>query len=74
MNISKRTHAAVAARIAALRVRHRALDETVAKEQKRSWRDMALLQRLKRRRLRLKDELARYEGVLRTLARRRAPN
>ncbi|OWY12160.1 DUF465 domain-containing protein [Thioclava sp. NG1] len=73
MSLSDRTHAAIAARIAALRARHRDLDARVEQEQKRAWRDMSVLQRLKRRRLRLKDELGRYEGLLRTLARRRLP-
>lgn len=71
MNIPRRTTAAIAARVVALRTRHREIDDQVAQEQKRTWRDAALLQKLKRRRLRLKDELGRYEGLLRTLARRR---
>lgn len=72
MNIPRRTTAAIAARVVALRTRHREIDDQVAQEQKLTWRDAALLQRLKRRRLRLKDELSRYEGLLRTLARRRS--
>ena len=72
MSLSDRTQAAVAARIAALRARHRELDERVSQEQKRAWRDMTVLQRLKRRRLRLKDELGRCEDMLRMLTRRRA--
>ena len=72
MNTPRRTPAAITARIAALRSRHREIDDQVALEQRRSWRDAALLQKLKRRRLRLKDELGRYEGLLRTLARRRS--
>ncbi len=56
-------------RIDALRRRHRRLDDRVAAEHRRPQPDMTVLQRLKREKLRLKEELARYEGLLRTLGR-----
>ncbi|MEM9012664.1 MAG: YdcH family protein [Pseudomonadota bacterium] len=59
-------------RIDAMRRRHREIDSSVAAEQRRPYPDTALLQALKRRRLRLKDALLRYEGVLRTVARGQA--
>ena len=54
-------------RIDALQRRHRRLDDRVAAEHRRPQPDMTVLQRLKREKLRLKEELAHYEGVLRTL-------
>jgi hypothetical protein len=59
-------------RIEALLRRHRSLDERVAAEQGRPQPDAMVLQMLKREKLRLKDEITRYEGLMRTLARRRA--
>ncbi len=59
-------------RIEALLRRHRRLDERVAAEHGRPQPDAMVLQMLKREKLRLKDELTRYEGLMRTLARRRA--
>ena len=64
--------AGLSARIDAVQRRHRRLDERVAAEHRRPQPDMSVLQSLKREKLRLKDELARYEGLLRTLARGRA--
>jgi hypothetical protein len=64
----------IAARIASLRTRHRQIDEEVSAEQRQRWRDSAILKKLKRRRLHLKDEIKRYEGLLFTLSRRRLPN
>ncbi len=59
----------VASRIAAVRKRHRRLDDQVAAENRRPSPDASVLQVLKRERLRLKDELQRYEGLMRTLSR-----
>lgn len=61
----------LAARIAAVRQRHRQVDESVRSEQIRPMPDASALQSLKRRRLQLKDELQRYEGLVRTLSRGR---
>ncbi len=56
-------------RIAALRDRHRRLDESISEEQNRPLPDLATLQKLKRARLRTKDEIALREGLLRTIER-----
>ena len=61
--------AAVAVRIAAVRRRHRRLDDRVVAEHRRPQPDTSVLQMLKRERLRLKDELQHYEGLMRTLSR-----
>ena len=61
--------AALSNRLLAIRRRHRALDARVGREQRRPSPDASLLQKLKRERLRLKDELARMEGLLSTLSR-----
>lgn len=67
-------HFSVQARVAALRGRHMALEDRIALEQRRPAPDAARLQSLKRRKLRVKDEMARYEGVLRLVeARVRGP-
>lgn len=73
MTVTPKAHTAIVARIAALRARHRALDDQVAAEQRRAWPEAGMLQMLKRRRLRLKDELKRCEGLLRRRAQRRVP-
>lgn len=57
------------ARLAALRLRHRSVDRDIEAEQKRPAPDLGTLQGLKRVKLRLKDEIARYEGLVRTLER-----
>jgi len=62
----------LAGRMNALRLRHRSLDDRVTAEHQRPRPDSALLQRLKRERLRLRDELARHEGLLRTVSRGRS--
>ena len=49
----------------ALRRRHQDLDTRVDAEQRRLLPDGSLLHRLKRERLRLRDELARYERLMR---------
>ena len=61
--------AALSSRLAAMRRRHRTLDARVADEQNRPRPDATLLQKLKREKLRLKDELSRIDGLLRTLSR-----
>ncbi|MCO6188654.1 DUF465 domain-containing protein [Rhizobium sp. L1K21] len=68
MRLSRST---IAARIASLRNRHRELDAQVSEEQKRSWSDGAILTKLKRKKMRLKDEIRRYEGLMVTLSRRK---
>lgn len=55
------------ARLAALRGRHQELKERIVQELKRPAPCSIQLQRLKRRKVRVKDELARHEGLLRTL-------
>lgn len=74
MTDKRLSRSAIAARVAALRTRHRQVDEQVSAEQNQSWRDSLILKKLKRRRLRLKDEIKRYEGLLITLSRRRVPS
>ncbi|MFC3614946.1 DUF465 domain-containing protein [Lutimaribacter marinistellae] len=54
-------------KLAALKARHLELKKKIGDELKRPAPCMESLQRLKRRRLRIKDEMARYEGLLRTL-------
>lgn len=61
---------ALAARITALKARHFELEAKLVREQARPAPDSVQLGRLKRRKLLIKDELARYEGVLRSLGRR----
>ncbi|WP_127904042.1 YdcH family protein [Solirhodobacter olei] len=63
--------AALEARIAAMRTRHRALDAEVARETRNPLPEASLVQRLKRQKLRLRDDLALHEGLLRTLSARR---
>ena len=72
MRTPSKAYIALSTRIAAVRARHRDLDAQVDREQKSPWPDVPLLKSLKRRRLRLKDEIKRCEGLLRTLARRPA--
>ncbi len=55
----------VSGHLKALRRRHRAIDGRVDTENRRLYPDSSLLQRLKRERLRLRDELARYERLRR---------
>jgi len=62
---------ALKARIEALRARHGALEARIGAEHRRPLPDTSVLQKLKREKLRLKDELARYDGLSRTLARGR---
>lgn len=62
----------LAARIDALRDRHQVLEKQVAAEYRRPAPDDTALRNLKREKLRLKDEIAANEGLLRTLARPRS--
>ncbi len=65
--------AGVAAKISALRQRHQDMERRVKEEQSRPVTSLVVMQRLKRERLRLKDEIVAHEGVLRTLGRGRRP-
>jgi hypothetical protein len=55
------------ARLANLRDRHRQAKSKIAEELKRPAPCSFTLQKLKRKRLKIKDEVARYDGLLRTL-------
>ena len=59
------------ARLAGLRFRHRGLDRDLRAEQGRPVPNFATVKALKRDKLRLKDEIARLEGLMPTLGRRR---
>ncbi|MFD1511077.1 YdcH family protein [Lacimonas salitolerans] len=59
--------ASVSARVAALQTRKQTLEDEIAAEEKRPMPDAARLRHLKARKLRIRDQLARYDGVLRTL-------
>lgn len=61
----------ISSSIEAIRQHHRRLDESVTEEHRRPQPDMSVLQSLKRERLRVKDEIALHEGLMRTLARGR---
>lgn len=63
----------IAARRHALERRHARLEAKIAQESARPLPDPMRVQWLKRIRLRLKDEVASLEGVLRTLSRARQP-
>ena len=65
-SIIERT-ASLSSHVKALRTRHRKLDSEVTEEQRRPAPDHARLRWLKARRLVIRDQLARYEDVLRTL-------
>lgn len=68
MKISPRVRVfSIKARMANLRHRHTDVKARIAEELKRPAPCSMALQRLKRRRLKIKDEIARYEGLLRTL-------
>lgn len=62
--------ASLSARITALRQRHSELDSRIGRELSRPAPDSATLGRLKRHKLMIKDEMARYEGLLRALGHR----
>lgn len=61
-------------RVKALRMRHGELQERIDSELNRPAPDSAILGRLKRRKLLIKDELQRYDGVLSSLGRRLGSN
>lgn len=61
--------AKLGARLAAMGNRHKALEDRIATVERRPQPDPIALKRLKREKLRLKDEMHYCEGVLRTLAR-----
>ncbi|MEQ9258557.1 MAG: YdcH family protein [Roseovarius sp.] len=57
----------IKARMANLRHRHSDLKARIAEELKRPAPCSTSLQQLKRKRLKIKDEIASYEGLLRTI-------
>lgn len=57
-------------RVQALRRRHSELQQRIDSELSRPAPDSTILKRLKRRKLLIKDEMRRYDGVLRGLGRR----
>ncbi|MCM2561052.1 DUF465 domain-containing protein [Lutimaribacter sp. EGI FJ00015] len=59
--------ASISARVAALNRRKADLEEEIAAEELRPAPDGLRLRQLKARKLRIRDQLARYDGVLRTL-------
>ncbi|SMX36692.1 YdcH family protein [Maliponia aquimaris] len=66
--MTKGNSASVQARIAALRTRHADLEAQIDNEHGRPLPSAGRLRALKARKLMLKDEMAYYDGVLRTLA------
>ena len=65
-DVIRRT-ASVSARIAALKARKDRLDSEIDDEHARPAPDQLHLRRLKARRLAIRDEMTRYNGLLRTL-------
>ncbi|SEN89897.1 YdcH family protein [Palleronia pelagia] len=63
----------IKARIDTLRQRHQHLAQRITDELKRPAPSSILLQRLKRQKLGVKDQIARYDGLLRSLDRLRRP-
>lgn len=57
----------LAAHVSALRTRHRKLDRQILEEQHRPAPDYGKLRWLKARRLVLRDQVARYEGLMSSL-------
>lgn len=62
--MNKRDPAAIAERLAELRMEHRALDEAISRLSEDSYVDQLQLTRLKKRKLYLKDTIARLESAL----------
>ena len=62
--------AKIGSRLAAIGGRHRELEDRIAKVEKLPQPDPIVLQRRKREKLRIKDEMRYCEGMLRTLTRR----
>jgi hypothetical protein len=50
--------------LAAMQVRHRALDSEIAEMEGQPWQDQLLLRRLKKEKLRLKDTIQRVRTLL----------
>lgn len=73
MNADPRKGRTLAARLQALRDRHGRLEAEIAAEQSRPLPDTARLGAKKRAKLRIKDEIASLDGVIRTLSRHRGP-
>ena len=61
--------ARLGARLVALGQRHRDFETRIARVESRPHPDQLILSRLKREKLRIKDEIQRYEGMLRLLGR-----
>ena len=61
--------AKLGSRLAAIGRRHRELEDRIADVERRPQPDPIVLQRLKREKLRLKDEMQYCEGMLRGLSR-----
>lgn len=59
-----RDNAEIAQQLAELRLEHRALDEAIARLGERAYADQLQLRRLKKRKLYLKDTIARLESDL----------
>ncbi|SFQ57719.1 hypothetical protein SAMN05421853_1113 [Roseivivax halotolerans] len=57
----------IEARLATLQKRHRELEDRIASERQRPAPCSVALQKLKRRKLGVKDEMVHFDGVLRTL-------
>lgn len=64
MASSPRDPAAIAERLAELRMEHRALDQAIARLTESPYVDQLQLRRLKKRKLQLKDSIARLESDL----------
>lgn len=71
MTARVRTAQTLEARLAALHARHGRLEAEIAAEQARPLPDTTRLGQKKRAKLRLKDEIASLDGVIRTLSRHR---
>ena len=59
--------ASISARVAALKSRKERLEQEIKGEEIRPVPDTLRLRQLKARKLQIRDQLARYDGVLRTL-------
>ncbi|MDW4497151.1 YdcH family protein [Sulfitobacter sp. D35] len=64
----------VETRLAKLRARHQELKARINQERQRPAPCSISLQTLKRKRLIIKDEIARFDGLLRTIGASRAPH